>query len=380
MTNRTGRKIRWSWAQFQRSMAALADCSSHARRRNPLQRFACYVRRISDAYGTHQCSLMACACAFCAILSLVPLLVIGISILGFVAGGSANALHEVIVAIRGYVPINPAFLRDMLAQILKDRRIIGFFGLIGLIYGAHQTFLAMQPAMNLVWVVSEDRHWLRQRAIALGATFLTIVLLGADLAASTTVALILNRNLPLLSTGATSLLLQIMLSVIPILLTTTLFTLLYRLLPARVVPVKPALIGASVAALLWQATKVGFGIFLVYSHSYDRLYGSLSSLVVLVVWTYYSMAILLLGAEIAADYESMRHGVRAAERRSHSGADLGAAHGNAPQDRGDPQITQITQMIQTDGSETQIVKLEENDLEGGRDDLPEQKDDHSAPK
>jgi membrane protein len=358
MTNPTGRKVRWSWEQFQRSITALGDCSPQARRRNPLSRFVCYVRRLSDSYGTHQCALMACACAFCGILSLIPLLVVGISLLGFTVGGSARALDEVIHAIHGYIPINPEFLHGMLSQILKDRRIIGVFGLVGLIYGAHQTFLAMQPAMNLVWVVPENRHWLRQRLIALGATFLTIVLLGADMAASAALALVFDRNLPLLSAVASSLLLRIGLGVIPVLLTTTLFALLYRLLPARVVPVKSALIGAGVAALLWQATKIGFGLFLLHSHSYDRLYGSLSSLVILVVWTYYSMAILLLGAEIAADYEAMRHGAREAERRSHSGADLAAAHGSAPPDNGNPQITLMAQILQTDSNGTQVVEIE----------------------
>jgi membrane protein len=335
MANSTEHNRRWSRAQFQRSIAALDDCSKEARGRHPLRRVYCYVRRLNDAYATHQCALMACACAFCGILSLIPLLVVGISILGFALGGSAHALDEVIQAIRGYIPINPNFLRDMLSQILKDRRIIGAFGLIGLIYGAHQTFLAMQPAMNLVWVVPETRHWVRQRMIALGATFLTIVLLGADMAASTVLALVSQHDQPLLSAVASSLLLHIGLGIIPMLLTTALFAFLYRLLPARTVPIKPALVGAIVAALLWQVTKIGFGLFVVYSHTYDRLYGSLSSLVILVIWIYYSMAILLLGAEIAADYEFMRHGARAAEQRSHSGADLGAAHGVTPSQAAD---------------------------------------------
>jgi membrane protein len=111
------------------------------------------------------------------------------------------------------------------------------------------------------------------------------------------------------------------------LITTLLFAMLYRLLPARTVPWTPALTGAVVAALLWQLTKFGFGISLLYIHSYDRLYGSLSSLVILVVWAYYTMAILLLGAEIAADYAFMRYGAPAAEARAHSGADLAAARG-----------------------------------------------------
>jgi membrane protein len=327
-----------------------------------MRRVICYVIRLVEAYNTHQCGLMACACAFCAVLSLIPLLVIGIAALGFFMGGSAHALDSVIHAIRYYVPINPLFLRELLSHILKDRRVIGAFGLVGLIYGAHQTFLALQPAMNLVWVVAETRHWLRQRAIALGATLLTVVLLGADLAASAAIALVFQQNLPL-SDAVSSLLLRMGLGAIPLLLTTTLFAMLYRLLPARTVPLKPALIGAGVAALLWQATKVGFGFFLVYSHSYDRLYGSLSSLVILVVWTYYSMAILLLGAEIAADYEFMRHGERAAIARSHSGADLAAAHGGT-EPRG-AQIPPIYDGKIDDG------KIDDGKIDDGKGEEPE---------
>jgi membrane protein len=113
------------------------------------------------------------------------------------------------------------------------------------------------------------------------------------------------------------------------LVTTLLFALLYQYLPARHVPWKAAFLGAGVAALLWQVTKIGFAFYLAYVHSYDRLYGPLAGLVILVIWTYYSMSILLLGAEIAADYAFQQYGIRAAEARAHSGADLAAASGVA---------------------------------------------------
>jgi membrane protein len=319
------RAIQWFWTY--------SECGEPVRKRPWPQRVVCYLRRLSDAYMAHQCGLMACACAYCALLSLVPVLIVGIAVLGFVVGGSQQALDGVIHTIRGYIPISPLFLRETLGHVLQDRRIIGVFGMIGLIYAAHQTFLALQPAMNLIWVVPETRHWAQQRLIALGATFLTIVLLGADLIASSEIAGVLGQDLPLLSIKAQAMLLRVGLGLVPLLLTTLLFALLYKTLPAREVSWKPALVGAVVAALLWEATKILFGLFVVYSHSYDRLYGSLSSLVILFVWMYYSMAILLLGAEIAADYESMRQSARAAEARSHSGADLGAAHARPTESR-----------------------------------------------
>lgn len=320
---------RWTWRRAWHNFNVLTECEDDAAgRRNAVHRVFCYVRRLSEAFATHQCSLLACACAYCAILSLIPLLVVSIALFGFVMGNSQDALEQVLSAIRGYVPIEAGFLRDTLARILKDRGLIGAFGIVGLLYAAHQTFLSMLPAMNIIWVTPETRHWAKQRLLAFGATFLTLALLGADLVASGVIAFIQTQPDSILSHRLPSLLARGSLGLLPVVSTTLLFALLYRSLPARQVPWKAALIGAGVAAALWQLTKLAFVVFLRYVHSYDRLYGSLSSLVILVVWIYYSMVILLLGAEIAADYNSARKGLHAAEERAHSGADLMAAHGN----------------------------------------------------
>src|ERR1051326_423468 len=163
---------RWPWLQ---KASDLWNCSLDAAEpRFSWRRALCYARRLVDAFSMHQCSLMACACAYCTLLSLVPLLVIGISVLGYVLGGSEKTLHQVQIAIRGYAPHNVDFLNtlnDILAHILQDRHLIGIVGLTGLLWVAHQAFLAMQPAMNIIWGVPETRHWLRQRLVAICASF-----------------------------------------------------------------------------------------------------------------------------------------------------------------------------------------------------------------
>ncbi len=245
---------------------------------------------------------MASACAYCTLLSLLPLLIVGISVLGYVMGGSKDTLSHVMTAIRGYIPINPNFLEVSLQRVLADRGLIGFYGLIGLFVSAHQIFLSLMPAMDIIWGVKEDRSWIRQRVIAVGLTIITLLLLGADLAVSALIAYLENVDIPLINQKfGNPLLTKISIGLIPLIITTFLCAYLYRSLPDRHIPWRSVLTGAAVAAVLWEITKIGFGIFLQHVHSYDRLYGSLSSLVILVVWTYYSMAILLLGAEIAAD-------------------------------------------------------------------------------
>ncbi len=320
----------WSVHHVKRNLIALADCEEAARRGDTLKRVLCYIRRLVDAYATHQCGLMACACAYCALLSLVPLLVVGIAALGFFLGGSQRALRQVENAIRSYVPRDVDILHSVnsiLKHILADRALIGVIGIIGLLYGAHQAFLALQPAMNIIWGVPETRHWLKQRVIAFGAAFYTIALMGANLAAIAFFAYLSRYSIPYLSSRIEADVVQGFLGLVPMLILALLFALLYRLLPSCNVPWKAAFLGAGVAALFWQLTLVGFGVYLTQFHSYDRLYGPLGGLVILVVWAYYSMCILLIGAEIAADFATRRYGIRAAEARAHSGADLTAATG-----------------------------------------------------
>ena len=298
--------------------------SPSAHPRHSFLRAVRYLRRLTDAYMTHQCGLMSCACAYCGVLSLVPLIIVGVAILGVVYHGRAQALTQTVHAVQNYVPyVKVDFLREQLKDVLDNSRVMGIFGMMFLIWGAHQTFLALQPAMNLIWVVPETRHWFKQRMVALAATFFTLVLLSLDLAATFLTAQVANYSGHWIDSSVLATLLKIITGMLPVLITAILFATLYKMLPDRRVPWKSAYMGAAVAAFLWQITKVGFAYYLVnHSEGYTRLYGSLSTIVILVVWMYYTMAILLLGAEIAADYEFMRHGRQAAEDRSHSGADL----------------------------------------------------------
>ena len=132
---------------------------------------------------------MACACAYIALLSVIPLLVLGIAAIGFLMGSPRHALDLVIGGgkqLRARAANSSiASVQEILERIFADRHLIGL-AWIGRVccFGAHQIFLAMQPAMNLVWVATETRHWARQRLIAVMATLYTLLLLGVDLAAS----------------------------------------------------------------------------------------------------------------------------------------------------------------------------------------------------
>ncbi len=265
-----------------------------------------YLLEISENFDRHETSLMAAACAYGALLSLIPLLLLIISLYGFFLGNSNHALNSVIHSVQNFIPIRSDFLRKTLTNALHDKRIIGLFGFIGLLYASHQTFLTLESSMSKIWDAPEGRIWWKKRLIAIGATFLTLGLMIAENAAFL-LAAILYRKHPFSIPALPALLpLRILATLLPPGIAAILFYSLYNILPAANVTRRAALVGALIAAPLWEISRILFSLFIVMFHSYDRLYGSLGSLVALVIWAYYSMVILLLGAEISADYEKKK--------------------------------------------------------------------------
>jgi len=98
-------------------------------------------------------------------------------------------------------------------------------------------------------------------------------------------------------------------------ITVTLFTLLYKLLPNTHVPFVEALTGAVLAGVLWEAAKFGFAYLLPYFH-YDLLYGSIGAAVALLSWVYLSSVIMLFGAQFTA-LVHRNHLYEAANKRPH---------------------------------------------------------------
>ena len=77
------------------------------------------------------------------------------------------------------------------------------------------------------------------------------------------------------------------------------FFLIYKIVPNKKIPWKPALQAACFSSLLWEVAKQLFGWYVTHLGKFSMVYGSLSTMAVLFLWIYYSSAILILGGEIA---------------------------------------------------------------------------------
>jgi membrane protein len=106
--------------------------------------------------------------------------------------------------------------------------------------------------------------------------------------------------MPLFSDGETVMLLRTrLLSLMPVMISTCAFTLLYALVPNRPVPLRHAIAGGVVAALLFELAKRGFALYVTAFPTYQTIYGALAAVPIFLIWIYLSWTVTLLGAEFA---------------------------------------------------------------------------------
>ncbi len=263
------------------------------------------LKSVYQSTNDHRLPMLAQACAFNILLSLIPLMLIGIALLGFLIGNQQHALHDLIVSIRSFIPIQTNFLKSLLQNVLEHKKVLGLFGLIGLFISVQGAFMVLEEAMDQIWGVPDRRKWYIKRGVAFVATLISLVLLGMNFALSALATDSYKRYFPTLNAGYIS---PFVVVILPLVLTTLLFYWLYKLLPSASVHSGSALKGALVAAVIWQILKLLFGYIVARFAPYNRLYGSLSELIALVLWVDYSVLALLFGVELSVLF-SRRAGV-----------------------------------------------------------------------
>jgi membrane protein len=271
---------------------------------NGIRRLWAYGKRITEAYERHFSALMAAAVSFYVILSSVPLLSVGVAVLGMVLGGSDHALPQVKAVLQDYLPSSGAVIYDTLSEIKRDKGIFGIVGVLGLLISGSAIFTNLEIAFNNIWGVRQMRGWIKQRLVALATTVLALLLMFSSLALTGVLTYIQNRHIPGTGYHADQIpyLWEILGRLFPFALTVFMFTLIYKIVPNKPILWREAWLGGIFAGSAWEITKYLFSTYITRFSTYNKVYGSLGGLMILVVWTFYSMTILFIGAEIAADH------------------------------------------------------------------------------
>jgi membrane protein len=278
-----------------------------------LRKLIDFIKAIFSSFSEDNATRLAAAIAYYAIFALAPLLIIAIAIIGLVFGKEA-AQDRVVEQFQDLVGEGGAdAIRTMIVSIDRPRAgiIATVTGVAALMFGAGNMFLSLQDSLNTIWEVTPKpgrgiRNMIRERflsfAMVLGTGFLLLVslLISTGLAAFSEY---LTGILPELYYISQAVNLIISLGII-----TLLFAMIFKVLPDVIIAWSDVWIGAAVTALLFTVGKYFIGLYLGHI-STESAYGAAGSLVILLLWVYYSALILLLGSEFTQVYAN-RHGSR----------------------------------------------------------------------
>jgi membrane protein len=260
------------------------------------------TKRVFGDWNTHEAPRLGASLAFYTILSLSPLLVLAVAVAGLFFGRSTVIQHlggqlQGLVGQAGAQALSTTLNS---AQKSSSHGVLATaLSLLVVAFSASGVCGELRSALNKIWEVDPDSGsgvWsmVRERFFSFGMVLAVAFLLLASLVFSTILAAasgLLGSVVPLphLLAGMTDL-------IISLLGITAVFALTFRYVPATKVRWRPALQGGLLTAVLFMLGKYAIGAYIAKA-AVGSAYGAAGSVVVVIVWMYYTAQIVFFGAE-----------------------------------------------------------------------------------
>ncbi|MHB8909706.1 MAG: YhjD/YihY/BrkB family envelope integrity protein [Syntrophales bacterium] len=247
----------------------------------------------------------AAAIALYAILSIIPLFILTLLIVNSLFSADPAIREKLVDGVRQVVPSFSGELITQIGRIEGKKEVLGWVGIISLIWFSSMIFGAMEQALNLIIRSKVRRNYLVSKLLAL-AMIPTGWAIGVASVAISYVAAILTEQ-PIFLPGVVLFLTAVegflFRYLLPYLATVIFFTVVYKVIPTGKVALKSALIGSAVFSLLMEIAKQFFTWYVANYTSYNVIFGSLETVVILVIWVFYIALIFLFCAELISSYE-----------------------------------------------------------------------------
>lgn len=304
------------------------------------------IKRTLAEFKDDRGSMIAAGMAFYWFLSIFPALLAAVGFTGLV-NASQQTVNSITDAIRSTLPGDAArVLTDSLDQAVNrsggSSVIAALIGVILALYSASAGMAALQVGLNVAYDVPEDRTFVKKRlrglllmlvAVVLGGIATAAIVFGAPLGDA------LRDNLPF--GGAFVLVWTLIRWVVGLAALAVLFAAFYYLGPNRETPrwawLSP---GGIVATVIWLIASLGFSFYVSNLGSYGETYGSLTGVVVLLLWLYLSALAIVLGGELNSELERQAERERDGQGASGRREPAPATQPAQPQGQGQPQPQQ----------------------------------------
>jgi membrane protein len=247
---------------------------------------------------------LAAGLAFFFLVTVIPLMLLGASTLGFVLS-SEEASREVVEQVTRNFPVYRREITAAILRIVDTRAISGIAGTLILIFFSTPLLGATRLVMHRMLGVREGGGYVSNLLLDAGKVLVLTVLLFA--ASSLTWLYQWFQDFVIRPAHLSWEWGYVTTVVFSITLSTTMFYCGYRYVPRRRPRVWTALVGGLLAAVLWEIAKQLFRLYIRNVGVYDQIYGTLGVLVAFVMFVYYSAIVFVFGAAYVASLDSRRH-------------------------------------------------------------------------
>ncbi|WP_114791257.1 YihY/virulence factor BrkB family protein [Niabella yanshanensis] len=287
----------------------MAILSAAARKRKPLTFKGIWnvLKETFKGFSEHKITKLSGSLAYYTVFSMGPLLVMIISLCGLFLKKEAVE-GEVFAVLNGFVGEDTAIqLQEIIknASLAGKSRIAAIIGGITLLIGATTVFGEIQDSINSIWGLKAKpkKGWLKMLQNRF-LSFSVIVSLGFLLLVSLTLSGVIegiSNALQARYPDVTVVAFYIINLVLTLVISAIIFAVIFKVLPDARIRWRDVIAGAFVTAVLFMLGKFGISIYISQTQV-GSTYGAAGSLVVLIVWIYYSSIILYLGAEFTKAY------------------------------------------------------------------------------
>jgi membrane protein len=250
---------------------------------------------------------LSASLAYYTVFSIAPLLILVISLISLFLGHDAvnNTLYP---QIKAYVGSQAAV---QIQEIIKNLQVSGktgvalITGIAILLIGASSMFVEIQDSINIIWRVKAKpkRGWLKliqnrflSFSLIISMGFLLLVSLAVNIAINA-----LSAKLAHFLPGVTVLVLSVINLAITLIVIAILFGIIFKVLPDVKIRWAEVRMGAIFTAILFMIGQYLIGLYIQYT-AQGSAYGAAGSIIIILVWIYYSSSILYIGAEFTQVY------------------------------------------------------------------------------
>jgi membrane protein len=268
----------------------------------PPKGWVAIAKRTAKEVKADQVPLLGAGVAFYALLSLFPAIIAGVSIYGLVADPQ-TVRDQIDKLTRMLSPETAKILSQQISQITGSAGgalgVATVVGILTALWSASSGMKALITGVNLAYDEGETRKFVKLRGLSILLTLGAMLLLtvaGATIAGFPPIA----DNLPVALQWVVSILRFVVLAVLLILG----LAVLYRYAPNRDEPKWTWVSwGSVVATVLWVLASIGFSIYVNSFGNYNKTYGALAGIIILMFWLYLTAVIVLVGAELNTEME-----------------------------------------------------------------------------